>query len=889
MSVLSIMQNMYSQDMLPNNIDSLLTFEKQIDLIYDNRTEQSNIYAISQIKAEDMTKTTSFNSFDSWTGRLSGYYYNQIRGLSSTNQGPILILLDGFQSNVDFINNMDIEEIESITIMKDAPATALFGLGGANGIISIKTKRGYIGKPVIKVAGTYGLQTITDKPQFYNTYDYTGLYNEALVNDGMDPIYIENQRNRYPNTDWYKEALKNYAPLAKVDFSIRGGNQRIKYFVHLNYFNKQGFFKNTNLNEDYSTQEIHNRANFRSNFDIQLFNKTNIKVDIGGFLYDLNSPRHSNYEIFDILQTVPPIIQGKYEDGMYGGSATYRNNPLAMISNAGYSKRHQRAFNFKFLLTQDLDIITDGLRFNGAVNIMNWGLYGDNWVKDYMTQNREGSSISSYGFEGSLSYGTWFTQLRSMGTDLYLDYNKSWDESTLTGLLGFRFSTETASGRNQNIARIGSYGKISYSNQNKYFADLVLGYNGSQNFAPGKRFGLFPALALGWLISEEKNFNNIDLLKLRTSIGLTGSDYVEDAYKFMYFQSYQWTTGYNTGNDNSSQGGIDAGMLAYPNAKWENSLKSNIGLDLGLWNHLKIGFDLFSDYRYDILVSRTGKVPSLIGIELPYDNKGKVLSYGFETTLDYEFGLKDFTFNLGGFFNFNKSKIIEMNEIPRPYSYLERTNKSVGQYFGLQTNGFFQDQADIDNSPQQLYSNYRTGDIKYVDQNSDNIIDDFDEIAIGKSWFPEIVYAFNPSISYKNFTLEVLFQGVAGRSIFLNTSQFWGFYNQRNITTNAVEGRWTEDTRNNATLPRLSTLSNANNYRLNDLWLANGNFLKLRNLEIRYDFPKKLLSSLKISRAQIFFRGNNLFSFDHIKDADPENLGPEPTISLKNIGFILTF
>lgn len=886
--ILSIGTSVFSQES-DNDNQSLL--DEDIILLYETKNKKNNIYSISHIKSNDLSKTTSFNASDSWTGRVSGYYYDRIRGLSSTNQGPVLILLDGFQADAGFVNSIDIEEIESVTIMKDAPSTALYGMRGANGIISINTKRGFIGKPRIQARGTYGVQSITESPRYYNSYDYTGFYNEALINDGLTNLFTESQRNSLPNTDWHNEALNNFAPVAKVDFSVRGGTERVKYYVYVNYFNSKGFFKNSGTTPDYSLKENNTRYNFRSNFDIQIFEKTKVSADVGGFLYDINGPRHSTYEIFDMLQTIPPIIQGVYDDGNYGGSATYRNNPLAMINNAGYSKNHQRAFNFNFKLTQDLDILTDGLNFNGAVNINNWGNYVDRWVKDYKTQSRTGSDIIDFGFESSLWTESWFTQIRSMGTDLYFDYSKEWDDSKLTALLGYRFSTQTASGRNQNITRLGTYGKVSYSLLDKYLADIIIGYNGSQYYESGKRFGLFPALALGWLISEEGRFDSskIDLLKLRASIGLTGSDYLEDTYKFMYFQSYMWGIGYHFRNDNSSVGGIIEGMPAYQNAKWENSFKSNIGLDFGFNNSFKLGLDLFADYRYDIMVPRDGAVPDLIGTDLPLDNEGRVLSYGVETTFDYTYKINQLTINAGGFFNFYKSKILEMNEIPRPFTYLERTNKPIDQYFGLQTNGFFNDQTEINNSPQQTFSNYKPGDIKYVDQNGDGIIDDFDMTAIGKSWFPEMIFAFEPSITYKNLTIEALFQGIVGRSVYLNTSQFWSFYNQRNIATNAVEGRWTEATKNNASMPRLTTVSNENNYRLNDLWLANGNFLKLRYLELRYDLGEKLLKTLNISNAQIFIRGYNLFSFDHLENADPENIGAVPSISLKNVGFKLTF
>jgi TonB-linked SusC/RagA family outer membrane protein len=879
--------------------DSPTTSYAKISLLYDqDKTELSNNYSVSAVNSDKLSKTISFSLFESVKGRLNGYDDYLVRGYASVNQGPVMFLLDGFEISADFIDNIDIEEIESITIMKDAASTALFGLRAANGILSIKTKRGHIGKPTIKAEGSFGLYTIMETPEYFNSYDYTGFYNEALQNDGLPTLYTEDERNKYrteqpfyPNTDWYGEALKNTANIGKAGLTIQGGSPIVKYFVHANYFTKSGFFKHTDSNLDYSSQDKHDRFNLRSNFDIRIFEKTHVKADIGGYIYNRNSPRYSNYEIYDALQTMPPTIQGIYTDGKHGGNATYRNNPLALISNSGYRQQHLRSFNFSFKLTQELDAVLEGLKVHGIVNFLNMGLYGDLWSKDFTTEYRTEAGTNVYGFESGLSYSTSFTQLRNMGAEIYFDYRKDWGESSLTALLGLRASKETASGRNQHIGHAGSYGKVAITNKNRYFADLVLGYNGSQYFRPGKRFGFFPALAAGWALSEEDFFNCdfVDLLKIRGSVGLTGSDYAPSAYRFMYFQSYNWSGGYFFRNDNSWHGGISEGMPAYRDLKWENSLKTNLGIDANLNDRFKIGLDFFIDNRSDILVSRQGFTPDMIGVSLPYDNKGKVVSKGIEATLDYVLKANDFTLNLGGYFNFRKSKILEMNETPQPHAYLERTNKPVGQYFGLETVGFFSDQADINNSPKQMFSEVRPGDIKYKDQNKDGVIDEFDVIAIGKSSIPEITFAFYPSVSYRNFTIEALFNGTANHSVYLNTSQFWGFYDQRNLSSSATENRWSTSNTGNAKLPRLTTISNDNNYRLNDLWLKNGSFIKFRYLELRYDFPKQIAGKLFLSNAQLYVRSYNLFSIDHIKDADPENLGPEPNYRQHNIGLKVTF
>jgi TonB-linked SusC/RagA family outer membrane protein len=892
----AVIPSMAQDIMLENNNSNK---DDQVPLLYSNTDVEDNIYSVSYITSEELSKTTSLSLLDALKGRLSGYR-SVIRGLSSTNQGSVLVLVDGFEQDLEFVENIDIEEVQSVTVHKDAAATALFGQRAANGIISIKTKRGFIGKPEIKVRGTYGMYNAIDLPEYYNSYDYTGFYNEARRNDGLTELYTQSERSNYqnanselyPSTDWYEEALKDFGSVGKVNMSIRGGNNNVKYFVLANYMNRKGLFDNTDVNPDYSTQEKVDRINLRSNFDIQVLKNTTVRADIGGYITEENSPVSSTYAIFDAIQATPPIIAGRYEDGVYGGNSVYRDNPMALISQSGYAKTHYRAINGAFKLTQDFNDLVEGLKFHGHVNFFNWARYRDNWRKDFAVEQRMEDDTVRFGFDGTLDYGTNITQLRNAGSELYFDYNKSWNDSKLSALLGHRFSRKTQGGQNQTYSQMGFFGKASYSNKDKYFADIILAYNGSQNFAEGNRYGFFPTLALGWKASDEsfmEDSESIDLLKFRGSVGLSGSQHVSPGYRFMYFQQYSWSGGYNLSNDNSWNGGIIEGMPAYENAKWENSLKANLGLDLVMYKNLSFGLDVFVDKRTDILVPRSGNVPDVIGIDLPLDNLGEVTSRGIETTLGYKMEVNDFTFNIDGYFNYNKSKIVEMNEIPRSEDYLERTGLPVGQYFGLEAIGFFRDQADIDGSPTQLFSAVEPGDIKYRDQNNDGVVDEFDEVAIGRSWVPEIIYAFTPSISYKGVTVEALFEGVANRSMMLNTSQFWGFYNQRNIASNAVEGRWTESNKENATVPRLTTMENSNNYRSNDLWLADGSFLKLRLLEVRYDVPTSIVNKLNLEGLQVYLRGNNLLSFDKIENADPENLGPVPSYSLKNIGIKIAF
>lgn len=878
--------------------------ENRQDSLKTHSNIDRNIYSVSTVNADALEQNSSLSLFDSFKGRLSGYnsVNGLIRALASVNQGSMLILLDGFEQPMDVLDRIDVREIESVSVLKDAAATALYGQRSGNGILTITTKRGFTGKPIVKIDASTGVYNMIDQPRFYDSYDYMGFYNEALKNDGLPIRFSEDTRNLYknsnlelyPNTLWHDEALNQYAPLSKVGLTIRGGNDNIKYFVFANFSNQRDLFKR----EMSESAPTHNqtRINFRTNFDIKLFENTRARVDIGSYLNDANTfvSNYSNLDIFTALRQNPPYITGRYTDNVYGGDATYTQNPLAMLNGSGHSQHHHRYYTANFELIQDLDKFVEGLAFHGKVNIMNWSLYSDTWRKNYATEYRQDASVLKFGFDDALVYTTNTTQIRNMGSELFFDYNKKWDASEVSGLLGGRISQEIRTGPNSTRSHLDFFGKAAYAYQNKYFVDLVLGYNASQNFAPRKRFGLFPALAAGWMISNEEWFadNTIKKLKLRASTGLTGSDHVPTSpvdYRFMYLQRYYWHIGYNLGNDYGNVGGIVQAMPPYVNAKWENSFKSNVGLDVGITDNLNLSIDAFIDDRTDILVSRNGNIPDIIGIELPLVNQGRVTSKGIEAAADYHFSAGGFTFGINGYFNYYKSKIKEMNEVPQAYSYLNRTGHAPGQFFGMEAIGFFKDQDDIDNSPTQLFSEVRPGDIKYKNQNDDNVIDEFDMVAIGKSNVPEILYAFAPSIEYKGFKVTALFQGVANRTVYASTSQFWGFYGQSNITSNAVEGRWTTENAANASLPRLTTLDNKNNYRTNDIWIKNGAFLKLRNVEVSYNFPQRWVKPLNISGLTVYLRGNNLFSLDHIENGDPEDMSIMPAYSLKNIGFKLTF
>lgn len=839
-----------------------------------------------------------------------------IRGLQGLNGSSPLLLVDGIERN---ITNISPEEVERVTVLKDAPATALYGYKGANGAINIITKRGKYNSHEIKFTYDHAFNWEARRPQFVNAYDYALGLNEAYANDGLAPRYDANALSAFksgkypyyfPNVDWIAETFRNHGSSDIFSLSFRGGGSRLRYYTEAYLVNNAGFIKNANLNDGYSTQNKYQKGNLRTNLDIDLTSTTLLSVDLDGVLLEASRPGLSSDNLWGKIYTVPaaafPI---KTEDGLWGGNATWDgySNPVALTEGRAYSKAHTRALFANATLKQDLSSVTKGLSAWTRIAYDNIAAYWENHTKEYKYgmksvtgwKDGEPSEYSTYtgGKESNMSSDSkldW--QNKNFNWGIGVNYDRSFGEHAIQSVLMWNYEYRNWDGQNNTWYRTTASWYNHYGFKGRYFADLSLSLATSNKLAPGHRTALNPTFSLAWLASREnflKDVSWIDFLKARASWGIVSIDNIPgEGY---WEQVFTGGGSYPLGSNYDSYSGWKEDRLASLNSTHEKAEKWNVGVDGTFFKGLNLTLDGYYQHRYDQWAPSSGKNSSVAGVNFPYVNGGIVNSWGFEAGAQWNHEIAP-ALNLVAGVNYTlaKNKIKEEYEEPREYSYLERTGQPVGAIFGYQAIGFFKDQADIDNSPvQRLGTEPKAGDIKFKDQNGDNVIDEQDQVRMGyNTSCPEIYYSFNLGLEYKGLGFYAMFQGVGNYTAILNTQSVWKpLVGNTNIGQYYYEHRWTPATAETAQYPRLSSQDNKNNYNTNSVWLANRNFLKLRNVEIYYNFPSSLLARTRyINKAKLYVRGVDLLCFDHIKRADPENYGANyPLNRSVNVGLALGF
>jgi TonB-linked SusC/RagA family outer membrane protein len=834
------------------------------------------------------------------TGEYSAYEPTFfVRGLQTLAGNNPLILVDGIERNISYITP---EEVENVIVLKDAPAVALYGYKGANGVVNIITKRGKYKSNEIHFSYDHAFNWEERRPKFVDAYTYASAMNEALTNDGnavkYSPLELDAFKTGkypflYPNVNWIDEAFKNLGGSNIYDLSFRGGGEHMRYYSLMNLQDNNGFIAHPNMNSGYSTQNKYSKANLRFNLDIDLTNTTSVQVNLDGVLLETLRPGLSSDGLWDKIYTVPAAaFPVKTESGLWGGNATWDgySNPVALTEGRAYSKAHTRALFGDMTLKQNLSSLTQGLSVWTRLAYDNIAAYWENHTKSY----RYGSDAVSEWTNGEPSAITHYTggNDSSLGTDSKLDwqnknfnfgfgtnYDRTFGNHAISSVLMWNYEYRNSNGQNNTWYRTSASWYNHYGYKGRYFADLSLTMAGSNKLAPGHRWAFSPAVSAAWVISKEKfmrNMSFVDLLKLRASWGIINVDNIPaEGY---WEQTYGGGNGYNLGGNYDWDGGWTRGRLASTDVTHERSTKYNVGVDATLFKGLDITMDGYYQRRSDIWVSASGRNSSVLGSESPYVNGGVVDSYGFEMGLNYTKMIgRDFIFNGGANYTLSKDKIKNELEEPHAYSYLDQTNHPVGQIFGLQAIGFFKDQADIDHSPVQQFSDVKPGDIKYKDQNRDGVINEEDVVKMGyNTTCPEIYFSFHLGAEYKGIGLDADLQGVGNYTAILNTkSLYWPLINNTNISKYYYDNRWTPE-HTNAKFPRLTAESNANNFRTNSIWLEDRSFLKLRNLEVYYKFPKSILTSTKfISTAKLYVRGVDLLCLDHIKKADPEQYGAD--------------
>tara|TARA_R110002126_G_scaffold72364_1_gene180911 strand:- start:84106 stop:87195 length:3090 start_codon:yes stop_codon:yes gene_type:complete len=903
---------------------SLGRFDEKINLGFGiSKSAEEVTSSIDVVYSDNLEKSSLNNATESLYGQLSGLMVLQnggepwnrspglnMRGRGSSNNNSILVIVDGFERSLTSIALLD---IESISVLKDGTSLARYGQRGANGVILVTTKRGDSKGFKIETTFDKGWNFAFRKPTFLGAYDYARAVNQASALDGNGPVYsdqdlfgyqINENSSLLPNVNWFDETFRDFGTTTNANINFSGGGENVKYFTSLNYQNERGLFDNTNLDERYDSQIRYDRLNFRTNLDIKLTNSTDFIVNVAGNIDGRTEPGARVSGVMDALYSVPSgVFPVRTPNGEWGGTEFYDNNPVALVSSTGVRQPNGRQIQVDGRIVQDLNKLAEGLSAEVAIAYDNEINYTESKIREFLyeslsfTRNPQTGAIRDtiatvFGSETDLNFSNGFgDQVRHATVYAKLNYDKTWNDRKLNTSFMYHQDKRVRDGQYNTALRQNLMLTASYSYKNRYFLDGVLSYAGSSNLPKDNRFGFFPAISAGWIVNREdflKDNTAIDFLKLRASWGMSGNDIMTSN---LFEQAFGGGGGYYFNDNNTSAGGIREGRLAAEGLTYENSIKSNIGIDVKLYGSLTATVDAFYDKRKNILVGTGGAIPSLIGITPAIENAGEVVNRGIEASLLWKKETENFKYFLGGNFTYAKNEIIEMNEEFQPFDYLRETGNSIGQQFGLQSLGFFQDQADIDNSPQQLFSDVRPGDIKYKDQNNDGVIDELDNVAIGyANAYPEIYYSFNVGFEMKGFGVDLLFQGIANQTLYLNTkSVFWPLRGNTNIT-NFSANSWTPETAQTATLPRLSLLENANNYRKNDIWLTSGDYLKLRRVEVYYKLPESFVSKAKISNAKIYGRGMNVFSWDAINATDPEATGVGyPTLASYHIGLKLEF
>lgn len=836
-----------------------------------------------------------------------------IRGISTFGaNASALVLVDGFERD---LNDVNIEDIESFSVLKDASATAIYGSRGANGVVLITTKRGGAGKINIdaKVETTYNTRTIT--PEFADGITYASMMNEARITRNQRPKYsdmelgfIENglDPDLYPNVNWKDLLLKDGAMQYRANINLNGGGTIARYFVSLSYSQEDGMYKTDEaLRKDYDTNTSAKIWNYRLNTDIDITKTTLLKVGVSGSLRKWNEPGLSGDIWYSLMNQNPISIPVMYSDGRvpaYGiGNQT---NPWVLATQTGYQEHWENTVQTNITLEQNLDFITEGLKFIGRFGFDTWNIshiIRKRWPEQWRAEQRDENGNLVYkkiSEEGPMTQTSTSDGNRQEVFEAELHYNRGFGDHHVGVLAKFNMDTKLATvdigtDFKKGISRrhIGTAGRFSYNWKYRYFVDFNFGYNGSENFSDGNRFGFFPAFSTAWNVAEEPFIKKLipwlNMFKIRYSYGKVGNDnlYIgNNETRFPYIPEIGQGGGYQWADFNSDKyyGGKKYTVVASKYATWEVATKHDVGLDLSIFNDkFTATVDYFHEQRDGIWMERSF-LPGIVGLDVkPRANIGSVLSEGFDGNFAYRQKVGTVDLTVRGNITYSKNTVLEKDEENNVYPYQMEKGYRVNQAKGLIAMGLFKDYDDIRNSPKQTFGEVQPGDIKYKDVNGDGVVDDGDRVAIGATTRPNMIYGFGISGTWKGIDVNVHFQGAGKSSFFIDGPTVYAFSSGDwgNVLKEVAESdRWisadisgnpaTENP--NAEYPRLSYGGNANNYRPSTFWLRDGSYLRLKTLEIGYTFPKQWVNKIMFNNIRLFFRGNNVLTFSKFKLWDPE-------------------
>lgn len=932
--------------------DSVAYKDQTVD-IGANRlfTREQSTAAVSVITNKDVNKRGARNIGNNILGQGSGLvsldgsglFHAQnptfyIRGLQTSSGSTPLILVDGVERAIE---NVVAEDVESVQILKDAAATAIYGYKGANGVILVTTKHGQYNTKSFTFSYDHVFSFLTNKPVMADAATYASAVNEAYRNqgstgnvaysdavinaykNGTNPLY-------YPNVNWADETFRNVSNNDRLNLEFKGGTKNFRYFTNVQLLTNKGFVKNYE-NDGYSTQNKYTRGTLRSNMDIDLSPKTKLHTHLFGLLTEQSQPG-DQADLWSMIYKVPAnSFPVKVNDAVWGGNSVFTtSNPVAQSQGAAYYKNHQRALYADLVLEQDLSAITEGLSAQGQLGYDTWSNVYENHSKTYRYSNYQVTNNGDVIADGNATLASVEGSDSNMGTasgnDAWirrcifngsLNYNRTFAEKhDVYGQLKYDYEFSDKTGTNTTVYRHNISLFAHYGYDRRYLLDVALVESGSSRLAPGSKWAFSPNVSAAWNISNEAFMNDVtwvDFLKLRASWGNKALDVLPGDDVWTYYNQF-YLMNANTYPFDATYTGTQWGNTYLSTAMTqslghEQASRFNVGIDATLFGGLNLSLDYYYQHRYNIWYSTAGSYTGVFGLTAPYENVGVIDSKGFDISADYTKEInKDLTVSLGASLTLNKSIVKEQAEAPQLFANTSSTGERYGQAFGYVANGFFQKSDDVNGDgiisaaemqqkgyPVQSFTTVYPGDVKYVDLTNDGIIDANDRKAIGYSTTaPDLYYNFHLGAEYKGFGLDAMFQGVGKWTGFMNTN---GLYRSA-VATNTLsqylyDNSWSAERGNteNPAFPRLSTTSNANNDVNSTLNMFDRSYLKLRYVELYYHLPKCVLEKLSvINNVKLYVRGTDLFTIDNLEEADAAAYGTtQPLTRSLQLGAAVTF
>ena len=896
---------------LPNNAKTSL------DLIFQKINAEDfngSAYTINANEIRNLPVTSLTNLL---AGIVPGFYSRQaeggmansgssywIRGIRTYSEG-VLVLVDGQERDFGVLSS---QEIESITVLKDAAAIVLYGMRGTNGIILVNTRKGVTGKPSVELSAQLINQQPVNLLKPLNASGYAENYNSALANDGMDETkmytqsYLSQYRSNllvnpelYPDINWLDKYYNKNTFLQKYNLNISGGTERTRYFVNVGSLTQSGMFK-TDDEFSYNTNNNINRYNVRSNVEFDVTSSTLLKVDLYGWFEKQNRPGGDSYGAYNAMLSTPPnsfppyyVDYGNYIDQSGNAISSINNkiiagngistNPWAMINRSGYATLSSTYGSFRTQLIQDLSSIVKGLKVSTIFSMDSETEAVATRTKTYayyqLIDPLKPNVLKKTGTDGKMTNAVDNKNSMSRTSlDVQLSYTGQFGRHGVSALAFYnQYENTDQVSIPSRFQGVGTW--LNYNFDKRYSIDVMMNEQGCYKFAPGHRFGFFPTVAAGWTVSNEPFFKSvkelISFLKIKASYGLLGSQ--RGVSEFRYMGRLASTSNiYQFGNAMGNVGGYVENIIANPNQTWEKSNQGNVGIETKMFkDHLTVSAEYFNDTRSDIFMT-DNRISSLLGITAVVEkNVGAMYTNGCDMAAMWNAKIGNVGYHIGSTYSFSRNKVTSLGEVDQPYSWLSNVGIFKGLKRGYIAEGFFSSFEEIAASPTQTFSKVKPGDIRYKDVNGDGIIDFNDKVPLGYGDTPQIVYGLTLGITYQGFGLSALLQGAARVSRTISGKAAFPFYANGNIYENQLN-YWTPENQS-AELPAISTISsgNANNIQPSSLWIRNADYLRLNTLELYYDFPKSTFKKSFVKNLRVFANGYNLFTWtDYNSPLDPQ-------------------